>query len=505
MNRVLVYLEIKLQLRTILGGILLVSALTVNLASTPAPWWDEGWTMSVARNWVVLRHYGRLLDGQPTARGLEAAFPVTAAVALGFRLFGIGIIQARIVSVIFTLVALALLYELARSFYNHSIALATLLIAIFMSGAVEINPLIAGRQVLAEIPAMCFLLAGYLCFILADKYLTLFMPAAICFWSVALFTKIQVLPFWIASLSLPSGLMLFRKQWRSARMFGIGLIGTMALYFFLQHAFARILPSSAVSGLTRAIALAWVTQTRLFVLTDISHYGIPTLLALSWALLKCKNGLLRHTELVRFSVLIFVGSWIVWYITLSLAWVRYIFPAVFCGSVFVAAMLDDWTNHFNFAWTIERAGTALRKLQFRAKNLIALAAIILVAMSVGQTITMLYGAYIVDADSSIDDTLHFLNTATPPNALIETYEAELYFLLNRRYHYPPDQVHVDLIRRNSFGEPVKIDYNPLKANADYLVVGPQSKFWDFYDPYLKAGAFRSLKNFKRYEVLERVR
>jgi len=494
-----------LKLRTIFALALLLVALTINLASTPAPWWDEGWTMSVARNWVVLGHYGRLLDGQATPRGLEAAFPVTAAVALSFRLFGIGVIQARIVSVIFTLVALALLYEVARRFYNHSIAFATLVIAIFMSGAVEINPLIAGRQVLAEIPAMCFLLAGYLCFILADKYFTLFMPAAICFWSSALFTKVQVQPFWAASILLPAGLMVFRREWRSTRIFGVGFIGTTALYFFLQYAFARILPSNYVSGLTQLIALGWVKETRLFVLTDIFHYGIPTLIALCWATLKCKDRLRTHTDVVRFSFLLLAGSWIVWYITLSLAWVRYILPAVFCGSIFTAAMLDDWTNHFNFAWTIERAGTALRKLQFRTKNLTALAAIVFVTMSVGQALTALYGAYVIDADNSINDTLYFLNTTTPSNALIETYETELYFLLNRRYHYPPDQVHVDLIRKNSYGERVKIDYDPLKSDPDYLVVGPQSKFWDFYDTYLKSGAFRLIKKDSRYEILERVR
>jgi len=330
------------------------------------------------------------------------------------------------------------------------------------------------------------------------------MTAGICFWSIALFTKIQMMPFWAVAMLLPAGVMLLRKKWRSARMFGIGLIGTMALYFFLQYTSARILPSSSVSGLTRVIALVWVNETRLFVLTDIFHYGIPTLIALCWALLKCKDRLRTHTEVVRFSFLVFAGSWVVWYITLSLAWVRYIFPAVFCGSIFVAAMLDDWTNHCNFAWTIERAGTVLRKLQFRAKNLTALAATLLVAMSVGQSLTALYGGYIVDADSSINDTVSFLNTATPPNALIETYETELYFLLDRRYHYPPDQVHVDLIRRNSFGERVKIDYNPLKADPDYLVVGPQSKFWDFYDPYVKSGAFRQIKKNRRYEILERV-
>ena len=87
---------------------------------------------------------------------------MTATVALSFRLFGVGVLQARLAAVIFTVAALALLYELARRFYNCSIAIATLLVVIFISGHVDINPLIAGRQVLAEIPALCFLLAGYL-------------------------------------------------------------------------------------------------------------------------------------------------------------------------------------------------------------------------------------------------------------------------------------------------------------------------------------------------------
>ena len=485
----------------------MVVALTINLQSTPPPWWDEGWTMSVARNWVASGNYGRLLDGQPVARGLEAAFPVTAIVALSFRLLGIGIIQARLVAVIFTLAALVLLYGLARRFYDRSIAIATLLVLIFMSSQVEINPLIAGRQVLGEIPALCFLLAGYLCFILAEKRLVLFMLAAVCFWAVALFTKAQLQPFWAAAMSLPAALMLLQRRWRSAGMFVAGLILSAALYLCLIFLFARIVPASPVSGLTRVIALVWVKQTRVFILTDILRYGVPTLLALCWGtgrILRNESQLQTHTDIVRFSFLVLAGSWFVWYVTLSLAWVRYILPAVFFGSVFVAAMLDDWTNHFNLAWTVERAGTALKTLRFRAQNLTALAAIILMAMSAGQTLTMLYGAYVVDPDESINDTLQFLNTATPRNALIETYESELYFLLKRRYHYPPDQVHVDLIRRNSLGERVNIDYDPLIANPAYLVVGPQSKFWDFYDPYLNTGAFQLVRKNNRYEIFKRL-
>ena len=54
--------------------------------SGPPPWWDEGWTLSVARNWVERGHYGRLLDGQIAPNGLEASFWVTAPVRIPRRL-----------------------------------------------------------------------------------------------------------------------------------------------------------------------------------------------------------------------------------------------------------------------------------------------------------------------------------------------------------------------------------------------------------------------------------
>lgn len=150
---------------SIAGGVLValsvLSVATVNLKTTPPLWWDEGWTLSVARNWVEMGHYGRLLNGQPAPAGLQAAFPVTAMVALSFHLFGIGIYQARLIAVIFTMATLAILYYLACSIYNRSIALGALAVLIFMSGHSDINTLVLGRQVLAEIPAMFYLLAGY--------------------------------------------------------------------------------------------------------------------------------------------------------------------------------------------------------------------------------------------------------------------------------------------------------------------------------------------------------
>ena len=65
-----------------LGMALLVAATIAKLEIVPPLFWDEGWTLSVARNWVELGHYGRLSLGEKAPHGLQAAYPVTLSVAL---------------------------------------------------------------------------------------------------------------------------------------------------------------------------------------------------------------------------------------------------------------------------------------------------------------------------------------------------------------------------------------------------------------------------------------
>ena len=109
------------------------------------------------------------------------------------------------------------------------------------------------------------------------------------------------------------------------------------------------------------------------------------------------------------------------------------------------------------------------------------------------------------ADDQIKDVIRFLNNETAPDALIETYESELFFLLNRRYHYPPDQMAVELLRYRILGQKLRIDYDPMAANPDYLVAGFQSNYWDLYDSYLNAGDFQLIKTYPKYRVYQRRR
>src|SRR6476661_3471652 len=128
--------------RMAIGPLAALALLVIGLWNLGAPgmWWDEGWTLSVARNWVERGHYGRLLDGQLAPPGLEASFVVTTPVALSFRLLGVGVWQGRLPGVLAMVLALALMYVLARGLYGPRVALGTLLALLLMPMHPQLHP-----------------------------------------------------------------------------------------------------------------------------------------------------------------------------------------------------------------------------------------------------------------------------------------------------------------------------------------------------------------------------
>lgn len=494
--------------------VFLVFLATFRLESAPPLWWDEGWTLSVARNWVERGHYGRLLDGKLAPPGLEAAFPITVPVAVSFRLLGVGVDQGRIPGVGYTLLTLALIYYLAERLYNRSVALATLVVLTFMPAYFDLHPILTGRQVLGEIPSLFYLLAGYTCFLSATRRPVGALTSGTFFWSIALLSKGQVLPFWAFSMLVPLSFFVYRRDWKIAALFGIPFVVSLAAYrfvisvvqVFLQDQKVALAP---VAGLYEVTALVGSIPAHLFAFIVLFLFGIPTLLALcyvSWGFIVSKGHIQSHEDAVRLSLLVLAGSWFCWYVVFSVGWIRYLFPATFIGSIFEAAMLYDLTNRYSLSFTSYQSASVLSRFNFNRHSLGALLAAFLVVTSVPRTLAMFYKTYVSDADVSVQQAARFLNIYAAPGALIETYDSELLFLLHRRYHYPPDQVHVKLIRRTFlYQDDASIDYDPLAANPDYLVVGPHSKQWHLYDPVLKTGAFRLLRRYTRYDLYERVR
>jgi hypothetical protein len=495
--------------------ILVLFLVTVNLESVPPVWWDEGWNFTIARNWVESGYYGRLLVGAQVPISPTNGFPVIAPVALGFKLFGIGIWQGRVLFAVFSLGVLTLIYHLSTRLYGRDAGRGTLFVLILMAAYPGLHPILMGRQALGEIPAMFYLLLGYVFFLMAEKR-TLWVIAVVLFWAMALVTKLQILPFWLVSMLAPLAVSVYAKSWRVMGLIIFGLIGAVVtsrlLLWLLELVLENpTLPNAQIKGLYQVTALVTAIPARLFALIVTLEFGMPTLLGISyglWRYLRSRDKVAidAHAEVVKLALLVLASSWFAWYVTLSVGWIRYLFPATLVGSIFVAAMCYDLTNGFNLAVTIRQSGSVFSEFRFTRKNMGALLVVVLVATTVPRSLTMLYKAYFLDADVSAQEVAHFINTQTPPKALIETYDSELFFLLQRPYHYPPDQLHVDLVRRTFlYDDGVSISYDPLAANPDYLVVGPHSKQWHLYDPVLNTGAFRLRHAYNRYNIYERVR
>jgi 4-amino-4-deoxy-L-arabinose transferase-like glycosyltransferase len=502
----------------ILVTLLLIAASTVRLESVPPVGWDEGWTMSVARHWVERGFYGRLLSGNEAQPGLNASFTVTGLVALAFRFLGVGIWQARIVGVCFLVGAVALIYLLAERLYGHVIANVTLAV-LFLTAPLfpQLHPLIMARQVLGEIPMLFFILGGYFCFYIALSGSLWFLPAAALFWALGVITKAQTLPFFGVSLLLPLALTMYSRQWRSASIITVGLASTLLMAkgllwlqtLLLQH---QSMPRTQLVGVYGVIAFVPNLKTRSLAL-EVSVFLLPAILGVFY---EAKKTLRRihwsrvrsEVDIIRLMLLGFTGSWLIWYVLLSNSYPRYAFPANFVASIFVAQLLRDLIDSRVdvFTWTKTDKIETKKLLQGRVWRE-RLLAILLIAVWSCATLEMLYRAYVVDGSESAMQVAAYLNTQTPKDTLIETYDSEIHFLLNRRYHYPPDEIIVDLIQRAIVGykQRITIEYDALEANPDYLVVGHFIKGLGLYTPVLHGGAFRLIRSIKEYDIYQRVR
>lgn len=484
------------------------------LDAAPPLFWDEGWTLMVARTWVERGFYGRLLSGQPTAVGLSAAPPVVASVALSFRLLGIGVWQGRLVIVLYAMGALWLLYWLARRLYNRRIATASLAFVLFVIPLLPyLHPLHLGRMVMAEMPMLFFLLAGYACFLLALHKSVWFMPLAVLCWGIGLYTKAQPRPFWFASLATTLCVMLFRRQWKAAILSGMGLIGSLQARQWLAQLWQSTLPRGAqrgyaIPGLVSASAVVLIPHVRLAALRLALIVGAWAMLGMAYAIWQMAGEVIRErssSHPTRLALLTFAGSWMAWFVLLSSGWQRYLTPALFVGSIFAAQTLYDWTGGFDWRATVKRAATTLRHRRFRGEGLRALLAVMLVAWTIPSSAYSLLLAGMPVADTSVYQAAEYLNTQTAPDALIESYSSELLFLLDRPYHFPPDELNVPVIEALTWQKVVPVGYDPLTADPDYLVVNWDFATWIVYAQAVKSDAFRSLARFGPYEIYERVR
>lgn len=487
-------------------AVVTVILIIVRPSQAPVPQFDEGWVMSVAHNLVTTGHYGQMRDGKPApASLLNIGFPVVLPVALSFRMFGVGIWQARLPSMAYSLAAFAALIGLAKALYGTRIAIASWAILLF---ATPVTPVLWTRQVLGEAPMLLFTLLGFWSLLCSLRKGGRYWAIGPLLFALACLTKLQALPFISLSLLTPAVLALRARERLVFLILTACLVGTIGLYAGGRWAMDRILGYEILPGtgaeLLSTTALAVSLPARRAALAGFLFYALPTGLSAISHTFSGAQYAAQNSEFavvaIRTALWGFVSGWLGWYLLLSVGWERYLVAPTFVGSVLVAVMLSHWTFGFDLPQTIESAAACVGLRRTDRHTLGALAALVILGSGVALSTTRLAGNYLAPTDTSLADTIDYLNTSTPSDSLVETYQMELFPFLKRRYHYPPDDVQQQLNSRTWLGLETNIDYDPLSADPDYLVVGPLTSTWGLYDEAIAQGAFVLKREFPCYRV-----
>ena len=485
----------------------------IHIQSFPPLFFDEGWTVCVARTWVESGHYGCLLMGEPAPPSLAAHFPVVASVAASFSLLGVGVWQTRVVGLLYTFGALLLLYAVTRRLYGRSVAIAALALLILVPLKWSIHPLYLGRQVLGEMPLLFFLLAGFVCFLRSARR-PLWLAAAIVCWAFALMTKAQVAPFLIASFAGTIVSLSLRRNWAAAREMVVIMIGAWGGFRFLIEAKNWLLnghtmPHPSTDGMTEAIALVLVPAIRLETIQYLFVAWVEYPLGLAYAAwrlhrMSASGAKVSLEQTAQIMLVLLSGSWLAWFAFLSAGEPRYALPGLVLAAPFTVLLFRDATNGFNVGYLLRTLAELVPGRRVTAQGLKAAVVVVLLAIMGWGALQERYAFRAREDDRDLFAVTQHLNTTTLPTALIETYDSELFLFLNRPYTYALPIHLVEIIRREQ-GQAQVVTYDPLQHHPDYLVVGEYGRWSGFYKPLIAQNRVRLVTTIGRYQIYEPVR
>ncbi|MBI3243362.1 MAG: glycosyltransferase family 39 protein [Chloroflexi bacterium] len=423
-----------------LAGVLFLAL--YNLTSYPLPWYDEGSHLHVPKTLVRFgvyadyssegfRYYGPTVGIGPT---------VFLPIAAMFKLFGVGLFQARLVMALFLLAAIAAFYRLAGVMGAQKFAwVATaLLVATRAVGLLEY-----GRQVLGEVPGLFFMAAGFaVWFGVWEKASWRQLTLAGLLLGLALVTKNQYLLVLAPTLLFAWAANLY---YRSAPQRVFLVPGSIAAACFaLWQAYTIIYLGPATAGENLASWRAATASVVVLFDPSLMSRALGELLGMKAFLGLLLPALIYSVTLIlprrrdghQWGILCaLVAVNFVWYVVASISWTRYAFPGLAVSCLFVARFFHDLTDGYHFDWPALK--TAWQKRQFPQAD--SLRWVLLAWLTAAILIPLgLIAKDIVRPPFNAPQAMAaYLDENVPKDQLIETWEPELGFLTDHNYHYPP--------------------------------------------------------------------
>jgi 4-amino-4-deoxy-L-arabinose transferase-like glycosyltransferase len=356
-----------------------------NLMDYPVTWFDEGFTLQVPKTLVRFGEYAIYTNGGFYYHGISNGPTVILPIAAAFWLFGIGLLQARVVMVLYLLAAIYTFYRLARALGERRLAwVATALLVVSPAALIRL-----GRQGLGEVPGLFFLVAGLAMWFAAWEragWRRLGLVGLLL--GLAMVTKHLYLLILVPTLGLGwlANLMYYRTT--PQRVFivpGLVAVACFALWQVCMISFWD--PATFGEGLTllgghsARVALAFspdlMRQNTRWLLGGNMHLG--------WMLPALLYGLIlalpRQREGQQWGVLlVLVAVNLIWFSVASIGWPRYAFPGLAIASLFITRFFYDLTGGFQLDATalweaLRQNQPVLRKHALRWMVLIWLAVI----------------------------------------------------------------------------------------------------------------------------------
>lgn len=494
----------------ILGLLLIYFFAFHNLTRFPAPWFDEGSHLHVPKNIVT---YGKYADissegfryyGPTIGVGPTVMLPVAAA----FKVFDIGLFQARFVMALYMLAAAYVFYRLAENLTDISVAWIALALMISSRSVLFLQ---YGRQLLGEVPGFFFLVLGlYLWFSHWNENSSKRLAAIGFLFGLSVITKYQYLLFLAPALILSWGLEIFYYKSSTHRNFLIpGIVAAVSFGIWQLITLQYLGPATTAENLTllRASAEGVAFNFNLARLDAnaevLSSRGVylgalvPTLIHVFFlSVPRTSEG--QKTSVVF--LLIFLN--LAWFVVFSIGWIRYAFLGLALSSIFIARFFYNLANGFHFDWS---TGDFRSLFDVRNASRFALAIWLIAIVAIPLTKNVAKIAF--PGPNFAQLMADYLNENVPQNAIIETWDPEMGFLTDHNYHYPPNALLAVAVNQVYYGaEPVQNYYDFLqKERPEYLLLGEFSKWTDIYSISFIQENYQWLQAFGEYDLYLRAR
>jgi 4-amino-4-deoxy-L-arabinose transferase-like glycosyltransferase len=492
---------------TIIAAVVVLFLATYNLTAYPPTWYDEASILHVPKTLVRFgvyadyssegfRHYGPTVSVGPT---------VMLPVAGAFWLFGIGLLQARLVMALYLMATVYVFHRLSDVLGGRRFALAATILLVASRGP---RLLEYGRQALGEVPALFFVVAGlWLWFARWEKAGWKRLVVVGLLLGLATVTKYQYLLFLGPTLAASWLLNLVYYRTAPQRTFIIpGLVTGMCFILWLVGLMLYMGPETARETLelyrdTAAIAAPGFSleliQQNIYDLISFDAYLGALLPALVYGIILA---LRRQREAQQWgTLLVLIVLSLGWFAFASIGWRRYAFLGLAFASLFVARMFHDLTDGLRVGRkALSRAEhgsqSVFGRVALRWAMLIWLALMILspLGATVWQMMTPSFNAAFAMAT--------YLNEHVPAEALIETYEPELGFLTNHNYHYPPGTV-INQATAHAFFGALPAEYDFVQTEQpEYVLVGPVSLFEELYPDEVLTPHYELVTSIGHYQL-----